>query len=179
MAPFKAHSPKVEVNGETVLSVVEGMGVFKHRALKMLEAEGIKNPAPGSWYLQQSWLNTFKKISELIGQGALLQIGRKIPESANFPPEINDIHKALAAIDVAYHMNHRGGEIGNYKYEKLGPTSAKITCDNPYPCAFDKGIIQAMSEKFKPEGSAVIIEHAENQPCKNNGGDSCAYIIKW
>jgi hypothetical protein len=179
MAPFKALSPKVEVNGETVLSVVEGMGIFKQRALMILEENGINNPAPGQWYMQQSWLDAFKKISDTIGANTLFQIGRKIPESAKFPPEIDNIHKALAAIDIAYHMNHKGGEIGHYKYEKIDDHSASITCDNPYPCAFDKGIIQAMADKFKPKGSSVIVDHDPSKPCKSKGGDSCTYIVKW
>ena len=62
MTQFKACAPSVEVNGETVLSVVEGMGIFKDSAYKVLEENGIKDPAPGKWYSQQAWLNSYKKI---------------------------------------------------------------------------------------------------------------------
>jgi hypothetical protein len=37
MAQFKAFAPNVVVNGETVLSVVNGMGVFKKRCCRYPE----------------------------------------------------------------------------------------------------------------------------------------------
>ncbi len=194
MAQFKSFNPDVEVNGETVLSVVDGMGAFKEKAAKYLADNGISNPAPGQWYAQQSWLNAFKAIAESTGEFTLLNIGKKIPENAKFPPEINDIEKALAAIDVAYHMNHRlKGEvmfnpatgvlkegIGHYGFEKTGPKSIKMVCNNPYPCDFDRGIIDSMAQKFKPQGTSFVkVKHDDSQPCRKKGDDSCTYLISW
>lgn len=47
MAMFVAMTPNAEVNGETVYSIVDGMGAFKSAALKILEKNGIKDPKPG------------------------------------------------------------------------------------------------------------------------------------
>lgn len=179
MAQYKAFSSGVEVNGETVMAIVDGLGIFKNTALKILEENGISNPVKGSWYLQQAWLNSFKEIAETIGQRTLMEIGTKIPDNAIFPSGIENIEKALAAIDIAYHLNHRGGEIGSYKFEKLGEGTVKITCNNPYPCNFDKGIIFAMANKYKPENVFVNLDHVETAPCRNKGDDSCTYIVKW
>jgi hypothetical protein len=179
MAMFKAYASKVEVNGETVLSVVDGMGAFKTRALQILAECGIKDPTPGQWYPQQAWLDAFKRIAETIGSNTLYSIGLKIPENAQFPPQIDDVHKALAAIDVAYHMNHRNGEIGHYQYQKAGETNAVVNCPNPYPCDFDRGIIEAMVRKFKPRGGVAIVEHDNTAPCRKKGAESCSYKINW
>jgi hypothetical protein len=179
MAMFKAYDTKVEVNGETVLSVVDGMGAFKDRALKILADCGIPNPAPGQWYPQQSWLNAFKKISDTIGPNTLYSIGVRIPENAKFPPQIDTVDKALTAIDMAYHMNHRNGEIGHYNFEKLGENSARVVCPNPYPCDFDRGIVEAMARKFKPAGRVLVVDHDEKAPCRKKGGDSCTYNVSW
>jgi hypothetical protein len=179
MKTFVASSLKVEVNGETIYSVIDGMGFFKTKAQKILNDCGIIDPKPGQWYNQQSWLNAFKIISEEIGKSTLFAIGLKIPENAKFPPEIDDIHKALAAIDIAYHMNHRNGDIGQYKYEKTGENSAKIVCTNPYPDEFDKGIITQMGRKFASEGKRVLVEIDENNPTRTNGGISTNYIVTW
>jgi hypothetical protein len=177
---YRAYSPLVEVNGETVLSVVDGMGAYKTKALQILKDNGIDNPRPGQWYSQQNWLNAFKTIAQSIGTSTLLQIGKSIPENAKFPPEIDNIHKALAAIDVAYHMNHRNGEIGNYKYEKINDKSVKIICKNPYPTDFDKGIIESMAKKFKPQGTLFVkVTVDATQPQRNQGGESDTYIITW
>ena len=179
MKTFQASSPNVEVNGETIYSIVDGMGVFKTTALKILNDNGIPNPQPGHWYKEQSWLNAFKDISEKVGDSTLYNIGQKIPENAIFPPEINDIHKALSAIDVAYHMNHRNGEIGEYKYEKTGDRSAKITCTNPYPDEFDKGIIFQMGKKFAPSGTVVSVTYDTNKSSRSKGYDSTVYLVAW
>jgi hypothetical protein len=180
MAQFKAFSNNVEVNGETVLSVVSGVGVFKKQALEILAKNGINDPKPGQWYSQQSWLNAFKEISEKIGPKSLFSIGKAIPANAKFPPEINTIEKALGAIDIAYHMNHKNGEIGHYNFIKTEGNSGKMVCNNPYPCEFDKGIIEAMAQKFKPADSIMaFVEHDDSQPCRKKGAESCTYLVTW
>jgi hypothetical protein len=179
MQPFEAASPSVEVNGETVLSFVAGLGTFSDRANRILANHGLENPQPGSWYKQQSWLNAFKEISQTLGPNSLYKIGMAIPEKAKFPPQITSIPQALSAIDVAYRMNHRGGEIGEYRYEETGSSSARMVCRNPYPSDFDRGIIQAMANRFKPEGSFVDVVLDAAKPSRKNGGDSCTYTITW
>jgi hypothetical protein len=181
MAQFIAFDNKVEVNGETVLSIVDGMGALRKKAYEILEKNNIKDPKAGNWYSQQSWLNSFKEISNLMGVKTLRLIGQKIPENANFPKEINSFEIALGAIDVAYHMNHRNGEIGTYKYLGItdGKKEAEIICENPYPCEFDQGIIESMAKRFKPKDSlSVSIKHAEGK-CRSNGEQSCKYILFW
>lgn len=209
MAQFQAFDSNVEVNGETVTSVVLGMrnidvspkpsalatvfsviscmGGYKTQALKILEEHGIVNPKPGKWYPQQAWLNAFKTIAENVGDEVLFEIGKKIPESARWPNtkisrflDINSIEKALQSIDIAYHINHRGGEIGNYNFIKISNHSAKMYCYNPYPCNFDRGIILSVARKYKPEEiTHVSVVHDDTQPCRKNGDDSCTYIVNW
>lgn len=179
MRLYTASSPKVEVNGETIYSIVDGMGVFKNKALKILAENGIENPLPGQWYSQQDWLNSFKTISENVGDLTLFNIGIKIPENANFPSEIENVHKALSSIDVAFQMNHKGGSIGYYKYHKTGEDSAVIVCDNPYPDEFDKGIITAMCRKFANNTTKIKVQIDKTKETRANGGDSTTYIISW
>lgn len=180
MITYQARTANVEVNGETVLSIVDGMGAFKSSAIKILAENGISEPTPGKWYSQQSWLNAFKEIGSKVGDKTLFSIGKAIPENAQFPPQIDSVHKALGAIDVAFHMNHRNGEIGNYKYEFLSEKSAKITCDNAYPCDFDIGIITAMVKKFNTDKFAnITVEHSDSGACRKKGAEVCEYIVKW
>ncbi len=176
---FKAFSDGVEVNGETVLSVVNG-SPLKEFTLDILAKNGIKEPKAGRWYSQQTWLNVFKIISDQIGPTLLYSIGYSIPENAEFPEHIDTIEKALASIDIAYHMNHRNGDIGYYKFEMNGKNCGKMICENPYPCDFDRGIITGMAQKFKPQGSLfVVVEHAPEGPCRMNGDNTCIYNISW
>ena len=88
MTQFTAFAKGVEVNGETVLSIVDGMGAFKTRAYKILNDSLIFDPQPGLWYRQQHWLDAFKRIADTVGPNTLFSIGKKIPENAQFPPHI-------------------------------------------------------------------------------------------
>lgn len=192
MAQFVAFDPNVEVNGETVWSIVDGMGLFTDQALTILRSNGIGDPKPGTWHSQQAWLDAFKVIAEKVGPATLHNIGQRIPDNAQFPPEIDHISKALGAIDVAYHMNHRvGGEplfdpasgemregIGNYGFSMPEDRVVHLRCDNPYPCDFDQGIIGAMARRFKPkDGTPRLTHHTDG--CRKSGAESCLYIVTW
>lgn len=177
MAQFRAFSSGVVVNGQTVLAVVKGMGAFAQTANEILARHGIKSPDPNGWYPQQAWLDAFEEIAKSIGPRTLTQIGASIPNSAKFPPGIDTVDKALGSLDAAYHMNHRGGDIGYLKFTKTGEKKGVVESRNPYPCAFDTGLIDAMVKRFKPAGSMPAVTHDASKPCRAKQGDSCTYLI--
>jgi hypothetical protein len=179
MQPFEATSAKVEVNGETVLAVVAGMGAFSARAVRILELHGLGQPQPGSWYQQQAWLNAFKDIARTLGPRALFRVGLEIPARAQFPPDLTTMEQGLAAIDTAYRMNHRGGDIGSYEYLATGPRSATMVCRNPYPSEFDRGIIQAMANRFRNAECVPEVKVDTTRPTRVQGGESCTYLVTW
>lgn len=181
MAQFIALDKNVTVNGQTILSVVNAMEFGKEERLQLLLDLGI-NPKPDEWYSQQTWLDAFKIISKKIGNRTLFIIGKAIPENAIFPKNINNLKKALESIDVAYHLNHRGGEIGHYKLVSFDAKKkvASMICSTPYPSEFDRGIITAMLRGFKPKGSIyynVVLDSKKQS--RNDGGESCTYSITW
>ena len=179
MAQFVPFASGVEVNGETVLSTVNAFPEFLQAfATKILAEKSIENPQPGSWYSQEAWLESFKIISEKFGANTLFEIGKKIPENAQFPPEVNSIDKGLGAIDVAYNMNHRNGDIGYYKLVSFDEANRTLVmeCKNPYPCDFDRGIITAMARKFKP---GIEVQVDKSKPSRKDGDDSSWYIITY
>ncbi len=178
MTQFKAFDPNVQVNGQIVLAVVDGMW-FKETALRILGKHGIEHPQPGTFYPEQDCLDAFKEIYEKYGPTTLREIGKRIPANATLPPEIDSIDKAMPRIDAVYHMQHPGGEIGHYTYLKTGERCAKMVCNNPYPCDFDHGIIHAMALRFMGGGSFPKVVHDDTQPCRKTGGESCTYLITW
>lgn len=181
MAQFIAFNPNVEVNGQTILSVVNALSVGKERRLGILKKHGIE-PEEGKWYKQQLWLNAFSEIYKELGDHTLFSIGKAIPENAKFPPQIDTLQKALEAIDMAYHMNHRGGEIGHYtliSYDGNG-RHATMLCKNPYPSEFDRGIISTMLRRFRPKDSFKYDVSTDlTNETRIKGADSCTYIIRW
>jgi hypothetical protein len=194
MVSYKVFERGIEVNGSTIMVVIAGFGDFKILADRALSSAGLHDIEndPNSWYPQQAWLDAFKAISDKVGASILLKIGKEIPEHAELPPSMNNIEEVLKGIDVAYHMNHRNarGEIlfdpnraipmlegiGHYAYEKIGENKANMVCENPYPCDFDLGLINSFAKKFAPLAN---VTHDESKPCRNDGANSCTYIIEW
>lgn len=196
---FVPFAEGIEVNGQTVVAVVDGLSIFSALASTYLLDEGIGRADacglvevdPDGWYSQRAWLRSFERISQQLGDGVLLQIGMAIPRNAAFPPWVRDIHGAIRSIDVAYHMNHRKlgrsmfepetgrmeEGIGHYGYEPVaGQRRIFSVCHNPYPCAFDQGILQAMACRFEPDARVV---HDMSRPCRKRADDTCTYVITW
>jgi hypothetical protein len=179
---FVPYDEKVEVIGAAVLSTLEGMGVFRSAAIDLLAKNGIKNPTKDGWYPQKAWLETMKEISGKMGPNTVFMVGTKILDNAVWPPDIDNLQKGLTSIDAAYHMNHRNGRVGNYKLVSFNDQekTAKVVCDNPYPCDFDRGLITTVSRTFRPtECPRIDVIHDTSSPCRKTGADSCTYIIKW
>ncbi|HSP78370.1 MAG TPA: hypothetical protein VLQ93_07560 [Myxococcaceae bacterium] len=189
----------IEVNGQTVLAVVDGLSTFSALASAYLldegigrvDADGLVVVEPQGWYPQRAWLRSFQRISQQLGDSVLQQIGMAIPRNAAFPPQVRDIHGAIRSIDVAYHMNHRKQGrpmfdpetgrmeegIGHYGCEPVvGQRRIFSVCHTPYPCAFDLGILLSMAWRFEP-GARVV--HDVSRPCRKREGDTCTYVITW
>lgn len=183
MAQFIPFDNRVEVRGETVLAVVNGVeDFFKNEIIMLLKKNNIENPLPANWYRQIDWLNTFRDINDTFGETILYKIGKAIPDSAIFPEGIKNLKEALESINVAYHNNHRNGEIGYYKLLKWNEKekTALMECYNPYPCHFDRGIITRMAEKFKPADSLMIEVFVDtSKENRLKGGDKSYYIVNW
>lgn len=179
MAQFIPFEDGVEVNGQTVLSIVNAFPEFlRAMGFEILGNHNINKPEHDNWYSQKDWLEAFKEVSMKFGENTLFEIGKAIPENAQFPPEIDSIDKAMAAIDVAYHMNHRNGDIGFYKLVEFDEANKKIImhCQNPYPCDFDRGIITAMGRKFK---TGVEVVRDTSKPSRKDGAEDSWYIVTY
>jgi hypothetical protein len=196
---FKAFEQGIEVNGQTVYAFVDGMGSFKTLGEQYMSSVGIGVMKKGKWifdidgwYPQQAWLDAFAMVAREVGDGVLYKIGRAIPTNAKFPSGISDMYDAIRAIDIAYHINHRqNGKgclydaetgtmregIGHYGYEQMpGKNLILSESHNPYPCAFDQGLITAMAQIY--DIRAFII-HDDSKPCRKNGAETCTYLVSW
>lgn len=170
-----------EVQGRAIRSVVEGVAtfseVFETMALDILENNGISDPQPGEWYSMQGYLAAFEEIEDSVGPNTVEQIGRAIPEVVEWPPGVETVPEGLEQLDDVYQMNHRGGEIGHYEFEQTGPKSGTMTCENPYPCALDQGLVTGTVRKFADTATLVRVQEADG--CRDEGSDTCVYSVQW
>jgi len=192
---YKAINANVKVNGQAILDVLNVSGSLKDITMSILAENGMVSLDSKEWYPQQKLLNVFTYLSNNPGGSETLYgVGKTVSENVKFPSNIKDVHEALSAIDIAYHINHRldgkvlsddktketEENIGNYRYKFIDEKKAEIVCDNPYPCDFDKGIIYSAAKRFKPpESVSVKIDHDKGESCRETGGSFCRYIISW
>lgn len=199
---FQPFESGIEVFGPSIDAILEGFTLFPTLALEKLARRGIGEICTGDggkpeisidrnrWYSQANWLSAFEDIANAVGSQMMFKIGGQVPKHAPFPPTLTDIHTGIAGIDVAYHMNHRkygrvmfdpeSGTmlegIGHYRYERGGARRILVHCKNPYPCDFDRGLLQSMAVRF--EGRAEV-NHDKGGPCRKRGEDACTYEIAW
>jgi len=170
----------IEVRGEVVLAILESMLGLGAEAQRLLGRNGITGPGAGTWHPLAGLLAAFAEIEEGKTDTTLFNIGHKIHRNAVVPKDIDDFLEALARIDEAYHMNHRGGEIGHYRFERLEGNHARIISTSLYPCEFDRGVVHGFSALARPAGlDRVFVVHDEALPCRRRSGESCTYDITW
>lgn len=179
MAQFKALDPQAEVRGDVVSATINVMGAFKAIAEGILADHGIEDPGPNQWFPLQAWLSSFQTIATQVGPNTVYQIGRQIPRQGYYPPGIESIEDVLTALNQQYQLCHRGGQVGTYEFSFTGSRSGKLVCNTPYPCDFDRGLIESLTQRFEPEDSFVDVQHDDSVPCKKLGADSCSYRISW
>lgn len=183
MAQFEAFDPDVEVHGQTILAVVDGAlsrfsAQYQERAREALAENGVEDPESDAWYPQQAWLDTFRVIADELEPHLLDRLGEQIPSIVDWPSGISGVEEGLRAIDDAYQLNHRGGDIGYYRFEPVAEQTGEVICRNPYPCLFDRGLVRAVAQRYAPVESFVYVEEKSEQ-CRREGDNACSYTVYW
>jgi hypothetical protein len=177
MAIYKAFSPNAEIIGEGILGYISGMGAFESTAREFLKEHGIDDPVPGKWYSHQAFLDTLEAIEIKVVPATLWQIGQKIADIAPFPPDVDTVEKALVSVGQSYEMNHRGDDAGDVQFIGTGDRTAKMVCRTPYPSELEMGIVEGFAAKFGGRMVKVVLD--ESQPTREQGADSCTYLVSW
>lgn len=183
MGQYEAFDQDVEVHGRTILAVIDDALArfseeYRQTAREVLADNGIEAPAPNKWYPQQAWLNTIEAIAAELDPHLLDRLGEQIPDVVEWPSGISGVEAGLRSIDEAYQRNHRGGEIGGYRFERLDAQIGTVTCENPYPCLFDRGLIRAVARQYAPVEAFVFVEE-RGSACRRDGADICTYTVSW
>ena len=179
MALLTTTASGVEVRGEIVLAMVEGMRGFRKRYRHLLAEHGLDDPQPDCWYSQDELLDIFETLSADVGPLAISDMGARVANDAKFPAEIDSAEEALTHLNAFLRSGHRGANLGSYVFEKTGEDSGTIVCNTPYPCDFDRGLIEAVALRFRPQGSWNATVRHEEAACSKRGGDSCTYVVQW
>ncbi len=180
---YQSYDKNVEISGKIISDFLNAFSNYlQSQAQAIMENYGIGKPDQTKWYPQQKWLDALKEISEKFGDEIVYETAKEMQSKHEYPEHINSLELALMYLNMYYHENHQGGEIGNYIL--LGYDSenrkASLECITPYPDSFNRAIITALAQNFKPEG-AVTIYVRENQllPQRGTGGAQTTFNILW
>jgi hypothetical protein len=194
LGPF----PGIEIHayGLTVLSksfevfpTVARTYALKHGAAR--EDERGRIVAAGDWIPLDIWAEMLARITVEVGPNVLFRCGMQMVEHPNLPPLVRDLEGALRAIDIAFHRSHRkAGRVmydlatremleGIGHYAVAGAAADRrflVTCDTPYPCVIDFGVVTEIARKFEPR---AVVAHDEIIGCREKGAKRCAYVVTW
>jgi hypothetical protein len=71
-------------------------------------------------------------------------------------------------------MNHRGAGAGGITYELTGQHTGIITSGTPYPCDFDRGVIQGFFRKLV---KGIVDYSHDASSCKKKGAETCVHNV--
>lgn len=167
-----------EVSGKMVLTSLEAMGSFRNTTLKILESTGIQNPQIIKWYPLHLYVDALSQLSKKVGQSPLYMIGMRDAEKMSFSTGNNLVETILGSLTSAYKMHHRGSECGQFVLSTIDNNTYSLNCCTPYPCAYNKGLIEGIIMRFKKPGEFISVNHDNTKPCRDHFGKSCTFIIR-
>jgi len=169
----------IEVTGEWVRTVAAGVEKFsadsRESARTVLRDAGLAEADPGEWYSLAGYINAVATIHDLVGDQAVHALGQRVARTVPFPDDAESVPAALAALDEACRAGHRGGDLGGYAFRQIGDDDGRVECRTPYPCAFDRGIVEGTAVAHA-DGFVCVCEVGA---CRTDGADRCTYEVSW
>jgi hypothetical protein len=177
---YVSFDPNAEIIGQNVLGFVGCTN--KDRIIPFLEKHGLNHIDPDQWYPLQSWLDV---LNDLVNAGGAMfdfvSVGLKIAETAVYPPEVEHMPFAdfVMLIPQVYQLQHRNGDVGEERAEKLSNTHLRLIMNTPYPDDLAYGVVWGMARRFLPKGTQFTIAYDGAEPRHDQGGEYTVLDISW
>lgn len=166
---------KREYYGGSLSSFVLALGHSASTVQKILQDAGVDRIDPERWYDFDWAVGIYHRIAQQVGRGAVIAVGKKIIESAEFPPGLDDVKSLLMSLGAAYHLNVRGPNVGDILCTIEDDHSATLEWSAGGPCALNFGIIEGCCARH---GVKALVEHGAGG-CMENGAPACIYHVSW
>ena len=167
-------SAKNEYSGAALRSFILGLAGSEAIIQKLLADAGVDDIDADAWY-DYGWGEQFyHKVEAEIGRAALIEVGRKMVETATYPPEIDSVQKLLAGLDHWFKLNARGPDIGTISCTFEDEHSATLDWSGRARCSLNIGIIEGACARY---GVKPLIEHGHG--CMDTGARACIYHVSW
>ena len=163
-----------EYNGAALNSFVLAFG-DSAVTQKILADLGVDRIDPDRWYDFDWALSIYRKIEAEVGKATITEVGRRMIETAEYPPGLDSVQNLLMALGQAYRLNARGPDIGDISCTLHDDYSATLVWTTIFPCGLNIGIMQGSCSRY---GAEALIEH-EPGSCVDLGGSHCTYHVSW
>lgn len=163
-----------EYSGAALRSFILGLAESEAIVNKLLADAGVADIDPNAWYDYDWAMQFFHKVENALGRGALIEVGRKMIETATYPPEIDSVQKLLPGLGYWFALNARGPEVGTITCSFEDDHSATLDWSARGPCSLCFGILEGACARY---GVKPLIEHGGT--CKAKGANTCIYHVSW
>ncbi len=162
--------------GASLNSFLLAVGHSPALVQKILREHHLDRIDPERWYDAAAVIPIYYAIEQQIGRSAVIAVGKRMIEAANFPPGLEDVRTLLMSLDIAYKLNCRGPDSGGITCELEDDNSAVLEFTGTWgPCALQIGIIEGSCARL---GVQPLVEHGATG-CMDRGGKSCTYRVSW
>jgi hypothetical protein len=165
---------KKEYYGAALNSFVLAFGESDALVAKILADAGVDRIESDRWYDYDWAIAIYDRITEQVGRAAVAAVGRKMIETAVFPPGIDSVPAVLMSLGAAFRLNARG-PVGDIFTTLDDEYSATIVRTQKGPCALNIGIIEGGCVRY---GAKPLIEHGTGG-CQDRGDPTCTYHVSW
>lgn len=155
-------NPEIEVQGTSVLSIVDN--VRSDHIRLYLEKHQFTDIQPDTWYPCQTWLDIMNDMAQSPNTSPnYVAIGMAIADKVVLPPELHSasLPQILEMWDAIYQMNHRGGDVGYVRTEKIHDSLYRTVHKHLYPDDLTYGLAYGWCRRFLPQGTHFTVRYED------------------
>lgn len=171
---FVCEDKNALVRAANVRATLDAFSLVPHMGERLIarHALDIRDLTPEKFVPVQKWLNALKEIQEQVGLGVVRNVGTRIIEQADFPPQYDTVESILEALDTIYYLNHKG-DVGHYVVTKT-ETTIEVACETPYPSAFEVGLVEGICRHARARRKYLI----SSKPGLHGAKRTCTVTVR-
>jgi hypothetical protein len=172
---FICSDPRAVVRAANVRATLDAFSLVPSMGKRIIANHRLRldDLRPDNFVPVQSWLDALKEIQQTVGVGIVREVGTRIIENADFPPEFSSVEAILASLDAIYYRNHRG-DVGHYHFERRDGAMV-LGCETPYPRHFEWGLVEGICRNRAAGGARYVVSFEGGPP---DGDRTCTVTVR-
>jgi hypothetical protein len=173
---FVCTDPRAVVRAANVRATLDAFSLVPSLGKRIIANHrlSLDDLTPDKFVPVQSWLNALKEIQDAVGLGLVREVGARIIENADFPPEFSSVEAILSSLDAIYYKNHRG-DVGHYHFQRRRDDLV-LRCETPYPRYFEWGLIEGICRNRAVAGQRY---HVSFEPGPAGADLTCTVTVRF